>query len=212
MVARGQTPPNVRTDIDDAPPDPHRAPSEPRAQPRQKPWERPSTAATPAPSTPREHVSGNASPPVPTAGTAAPWAAPPASLPPAPVSVLHSSGNASYPVPAVGTAVQWATPPAGPPPAPLSVLQPLQTAGATAWQPPAAPAPTLLSAQPSASGGSGGARSPAHSADASQEGRLGAQPDDVGSSGLGGVGGSAPQLIAGENGGGAVTSVDAQAA
>jgi hypothetical protein len=32
MVAQGVTPPNVRTDIDDTPPDPTRPPSQPAAQ------------------------------------------------------------------------------------------------------------------------------------------------------------------------------------
>ena len=39
MVSKGITPPNVRTDIKDTPPDPNRPPSEPRSQPVRKPWE-----------------------------------------------------------------------------------------------------------------------------------------------------------------------------
>lgn len=39
MVARGQTPPNVRTDIDDSAPNPSRPLSTPSQPPRLKPWE-----------------------------------------------------------------------------------------------------------------------------------------------------------------------------
>lgn len=39
MLEKGDTPPNIRSDIDDAPPDPTAPPPPPRMQPRPKPWE-----------------------------------------------------------------------------------------------------------------------------------------------------------------------------
>uniref|UniRef100_A0A7S3VJR5 Peroxisomal membrane protein PEX14-like KPWE domain-containing protein n=1 Tax=Dunaliella tertiolecta TaxID=3047 RepID=A0A7S3VJR5_DUNTE len=45
MVSKGVTPPNVRSDINDKPPDPSRPPSEPRIPPRSKPWESAAAAA-----------------------------------------------------------------------------------------------------------------------------------------------------------------------
>ena len=48
---RGDTPPNIRSDIDDAPPDPAAPPPLARMQPRPKPWEAraPAAAAAAAP-------------------------------------------------------------------------------------------------------------------------------------------------------------------
>ncbi|KAI3426836.1 hypothetical protein D9Q98_006783 [Chlorella vulgaris] len=40
MLERGQTPPGIRTDINDRPPDPLALPVEPRLKPRPKPWEK----------------------------------------------------------------------------------------------------------------------------------------------------------------------------
>ena len=40
MLEKGETPPNIRTDIVDEPPDPAAVPSSARLQPRAKPWER----------------------------------------------------------------------------------------------------------------------------------------------------------------------------
>ena len=40
MLEKGETPPNIRTDIMDEPPDPAAVPSSARLQPRAKPWER----------------------------------------------------------------------------------------------------------------------------------------------------------------------------
>ena len=40
MLEKGETPPNIRTDIVDEPPDPAAVPSSARMQPRAKPWER----------------------------------------------------------------------------------------------------------------------------------------------------------------------------
>lgn len=40
MLERGETPPNVRTDINDKPPNPNQAPPSSHAQPRLKPWEK----------------------------------------------------------------------------------------------------------------------------------------------------------------------------
>eukprot|EP00887_Chlorella_sp_A99_P001028 scaffold14.g1028.t1 len=39
MLQRGQTPPGIRTDINDQPPDPEAPPPQPRMKPRPKPWE-----------------------------------------------------------------------------------------------------------------------------------------------------------------------------
>lgn len=39
MLERGETPPNVRTDIVDKPPNPEQIPTNPKLQPRPKPWE-----------------------------------------------------------------------------------------------------------------------------------------------------------------------------
>ena len=47
MVSKGITPPNVRTDINDKPPDPTRVPSEPKTKPLPKPWEREHSLAGP---------------------------------------------------------------------------------------------------------------------------------------------------------------------
>jgi hypothetical protein len=40
MLERGETPPNVRSDINDQPPNPSQPPPSTRLQPRAKPWER----------------------------------------------------------------------------------------------------------------------------------------------------------------------------
>ena len=40
MLERGETPPGIRHDIIDTPPDPQQAASEARLKPRSKPWER----------------------------------------------------------------------------------------------------------------------------------------------------------------------------
>lgn len=40
MLEKGETPPNIRTDIVDEPPNPSAAPSSARMKPRPKPWER----------------------------------------------------------------------------------------------------------------------------------------------------------------------------
>ena len=49
MLEKGQTPPNIRTDIMDEPPNPAAVPSSARMKPRAKPWER---AGAPAASMP----------------------------------------------------------------------------------------------------------------------------------------------------------------
>lgn len=45
MLERGETPSNVRTDINDKPPNPGVEPPTSRQQPRSKPWERPRSPA-----------------------------------------------------------------------------------------------------------------------------------------------------------------------
>lgn len=40
MLEKGETPPNVRTDINDQPPNPTQPPPGTRLQPKPKPWER----------------------------------------------------------------------------------------------------------------------------------------------------------------------------
>ncbi|KAK9806120.1 hypothetical protein WJX72_002195 [[Myrmecia] bisecta] len=44
MLEKGQTPPGIRTDINDQPPNPAQAPTDSRLQPRPKPWERAAAA------------------------------------------------------------------------------------------------------------------------------------------------------------------------
>lgn len=46
MLEKGETPPGIRTDINDAPPDPTAPPPPPRMPPRPKPWERAGLAGT----------------------------------------------------------------------------------------------------------------------------------------------------------------------
>ena len=79
MVSKGITPPNVRTDINDKPPDPTRALSEPRSKPLLKPWERPSGDAASA-------LASEAAP------SAAQWAA--LALPPAADGPAVGNGKA----------------------------------------------------------------------------------------------------------------------
>ncbi|GBF95783.1 hypothetical protein Rsub_08219 [Raphidocelis subcapitata] len=149
MVARGETPPNVRTDIDDAPPDPTRPPTAPQLQPKPKPWER---------------AQPQAQPPAAAAGAGQPWA--PASQPwaqqPAP-----GAGPPQYSVPASGSPANsvgsgradlsallgghdgrdapWRPPP---PPAPTVVFKPAPEQPAELPAAPAAPAPAPAAAAP----------------------------------------------------------------
>jgi len=46
MLERGETPPNVRSDINDQPPNPSQPPPSTRMQPRAKPWECSQATAT----------------------------------------------------------------------------------------------------------------------------------------------------------------------
>lgn len=48
MLEKGQTPPGIRTDIDDEPPNPSAPPPGARMQPRPKPWERADGGISPA--------------------------------------------------------------------------------------------------------------------------------------------------------------------
>lgn len=48
MLEKGETPPNIRTDIVDEPPNPAAVPSSARMKPKAKPWER-AAAPTSAP-------------------------------------------------------------------------------------------------------------------------------------------------------------------
>ncbi|WIA09958.1 hypothetical protein OEZ85_010170 [Tetradesmus obliquus] len=61
MVRAGITPPNVRTDIDDSPPDPARPISAPQLAPRGKPWERSSVSSNTG-STPAAYGAASAAP------------------------------------------------------------------------------------------------------------------------------------------------------
>ncbi len=49
MLEKGETPPNIRTDIMDEPPNPAAVPSSARMKPRAKPWERSAPPASSAP-------------------------------------------------------------------------------------------------------------------------------------------------------------------
>mmetsp|Transcript_18884 Transcript_18884/g.40682 ORF Transcript_18884/g.40682 Transcript_18884/m.40682 type:complete len:582 (+) Transcript_18884:92-1837(+) len=120
MVSKGITPPNVRTDINDKPPDPSRPFSEPRIKPMSKPWERDTTATASGStlSSPAASVrdSSNNYAPVPT---------------PTP-----SGGISMFPQPIQTDAMQYP---------PLSVL-PTNKDG---WKPPPPPEPTLATSKSS---------------------------------------------------------------
>lgn len=61
MLERGETPPGIRSDINDSPPDPAQPPSEGRLQARPKPWERAASSSA-APSSGPPSAGGSAGP------------------------------------------------------------------------------------------------------------------------------------------------------
>ncbi|GFR48938.1 hypothetical protein Agub_g10945 [Astrephomene gubernaculifera] len=141
MVQKGITPPNVRTDINDAPPDPTRPLSEPRLPPPSKPWERNTTAATttnnPASASATAPISsslyGSATVAAATAprsyGSYTPWSAPQpeGAVPSALYGAVAAAGGASS-----GASSLSVLPPANP-----------------GWRPPPPPSRTVLSSSPS---------------------------------------------------------------
>ena len=159
MVSKGVTPSNVRSDINDKPPDPTRPPSEPKSKPLPKPWERQTSPASgfgtdtfTASSTEAYSPSMNSnrmpngagpdplSPPL-FAGLQSPMSARPTYPSPyggSSSSIYATSTNAD----ALGASS--AAPPSvvSPSTSVLSVLQPL-VAGGSSWNPPSPPAPTI---------------------------------------------------------------------
>lgn len=87
MLEQGKTPPGIRNDINDKPPDPSQAPSDARLQPRPKPWERAASGAGSL------SVSGGGGLPFGSGGGGAGPSAAQSSAPsPTPVSEAGSSG------------------------------------------------------------------------------------------------------------------------
>ncbi|GAX73766.1 hypothetical protein CEUSTIGMA_g1217.t1 [Chlamydomonas eustigma] len=157
MVAKGITPPNVRTDINDKPPDPTRAASEPKSTPIPKPWERGMAAGETSTGALYTSVPSASEPIVQYPYLASAPAATPAAYPTAskqpPKSYSSQSGSPSSI--AAGSSPSHAFIPNRSnsigadvnqldriPPATLSVLQPLLE-GSSIWKPPAAPEPTI---------------------------------------------------------------------
>jgi hypothetical protein len=171
MVAKGVTPPNVRTDIDDSPPDPTKPLPEPRMPARPKPWETRAAAAAAA-----GRPAGGAFPGADPAGAAGPhhsarldpgapeWVPPAGPSPSAGAAHSGVAYDSLDPAAAGGTpqlgAGRLAAPQA--PQAPQAYAPPK----VSSWRPPPPPMPTISSAAGSSASGSptAGAGSPPQAA------------------------------------------------